>query len=78
MGNPGWRFAEILPYFKKGEHHEGGASAYHGVGGPLHVTDLRYTHALSHAFIAAGVECGKPRQNFLSAGGELTRPYRAP
>jgi choline dehydrogenase len=61
LGNPGWRFAEVLPYFKKGEHHEGGASAYHGVGGPLHVTDLRYTHALSHAFIAAGVECGLRR-----------------
>jgi choline dehydrogenase len=61
LGNPGWRFAEVLPYFKKSEHYEGGASAYHGVGGPLHVTDLRYTHALSHAFLAAGVECGLRR-----------------
>jgi choline dehydrogenase len=58
LGNPGWGFAEVLPYFKKGEHHEGGASAYHGIGGPLNVADLRSRNPLSHAFIAAGVECG--------------------
>ncbi|HEX2277347.1 MAG TPA: choline dehydrogenase [Candidatus Tectomicrobia bacterium] len=58
QGNQGWGFADVLPYFKKSEHHEGGASVYHGVGGPLHVTGLRHTSPLSHAFIAAGVECG--------------------
>jgi choline dehydrogenase len=61
LGNRGWRFADVLPYFKMGEHHEGGASAYHGIGGPLHVADLRYTNPLSHAFIAAGVELGLRR-----------------
>lgn len=58
LGNRGWSFADVLPYFTKGEHHESGASTYHGVGGPLHVADLRYTNPLSHAFIAAGVELG--------------------
>jgi choline dehydrogenase len=61
LGNRGWRFADVLPYFKKGEHHEGGTSAYHGIGGPLHVADLRCTNPLSHAFIAAGIELGLPR-----------------
>jgi choline dehydrogenase len=58
LGNTGWSFADVLPYFKKAEHQERGASAYHGVGGPLNVTDLRCTNPLSHAFIAAGVELG--------------------
>jgi choline dehydrogenase len=58
LGNPGWSFAEVLPYFKKAEHQARGASAYHGVGGPLNVADLRCTNPLSHAFIAAGVELG--------------------
>ncbi len=41
LGNPGWSFADVLPLFKKFEHQERGASAYHGVGGPLNVADLR-------------------------------------
>jgi choline dehydrogenase len=65
LGNPGWSFADVLPYFKKAEHQARGASAYHGVGGPLHIADLRYTNPLSHAFIAAGVECGlRPNDDF--------------
>jgi choline dehydrogenase len=63
LGNLGWRFSDVLPYFMKGEHHEGGASAYHGVGGPLHVANLRHTSPLSHAFLRAGVECGLRRND---------------
>src|SRR5262245_19997817 len=58
LGNPGWRFSDVLPYFTKAEDHEGGASAYHGVGGPLHVANLRWTNPLSQVFLAAGVELG--------------------
>src|SRR5262249_52384880 len=41
LGNPGWGYADVLPYFKKSEDQERGASEYHGAGGPLHVSDLR-------------------------------------
>lgn len=58
QGNTGWSFADVLPYFKKTEHQERGASEYHGVGGPLNVADLRCTNPLSQAFVAAGVELG--------------------
>ncbi|MBA2394848.1 MAG: GMC family oxidoreductase N-terminal domain-containing protein [Ktedonobacteraceae bacterium] len=59
-GNPGWGYADVLPYFKKAEHHEEGASEYHGVDGPLNVTDLKYTNPLTRAFVAACAELGIP------------------
>src|SRR5262245_42662062 len=38
LGNYGWSYAEVLPYFKKSEDFDGGESRYHGVDGPLRVT----------------------------------------
>ena len=60
-GNAGWGFDEVLPYFKRAEHQERGASEYHGVGGPLNVADPRCVNPLSAAFVQAGVERGMPR-----------------
>ena len=39
LGNRGWSYDEVLPYFKRSENHEGGANEYHGVGGPLTVSE---------------------------------------
>jgi choline dehydrogenase len=39
MGNQGWGYDDVLPYFKRSENNTRGADAYHGVGGPLDVTD---------------------------------------
>ena len=61
QGNPGWGYQDVLPFFKKSENQERGASEYHGVSGPLHVSDLRTPNPLSEAFIAAGEEAGYPR-----------------
>lgn len=44
LGNDGWSYADVLPYFKKAEDQGRGASAYHGAGGPLHVMDRPYTN----------------------------------
>jgi choline dehydrogenase-like flavoprotein len=60
-GAAGWGYEEVLPYFKRAEHQERGASAYHGVGGPLNVADQRHVNPLSRAFVEAGVEIGLPR-----------------
>ena len=60
-GNPGWRFDDVLPYFKRAQDQSRGASKYHGVGGPLSVSDLRYTNPLSDVFIRAAEETGFPR-----------------
>jgi choline dehydrogenase len=58
LGNPGWSFSEVLPYFKKAENQERGASGYHGIDGPLNVSDLRTVNPMSRAFVQAGVEIG--------------------
>jgi len=60
-GVPGWSWAELLPYFLKAEDNERGASEWHGVGGPLPVSEERSHNLISHAFVDAGVEAGLPR-----------------
>ncbi len=60
LGNGGWSFDEVLPYFKKAENQERGASEFHGAGGALNVADLRLVNPLSRAFVAAGTELGFP------------------
>ena len=55
LGNAGWGWTDVLPYFKKAEDHDLGESAYHGAGGPQHVTDISaHAHPLCQTFIAAG------------------------
>jgi choline dehydrogenase len=63
LGNPGWGYATVLPYFKKSQHQERGASTYHGTCGPLNVADLRDANPLSSAFVDACVERGLPRND---------------
>jgi choline dehydrogenase len=60
LGNPGWSFAEVLPYFKKSEDNQRGADAYHGVGGPQKVSDLRLRRPIATYFIQAATEVGIP------------------
>ncbi|MGB8401558.1 GMC family oxidoreductase [Bradyrhizobium sp.] len=59
-GNAGWGFDEVLPYFKKAENQQRGADQYHGVGGPLPVSDWRHADPLSEAFVVAAAETGIP------------------
>jgi choline dehydrogenase len=61
-GNPGWAYDDLLPYFKKLEDHAGGASAFHGAGGPVHVSDVSGSvHPLCHNFLDACAAVGIPR-----------------
>jgi choline dehydrogenase len=58
LGNAGWSFAEVLPYFRKSERFEGGASEFHGDCGPIHVSYPRHRAPFSQAFVDACVESG--------------------
>jgi choline dehydrogenase-like flavoprotein len=77
QGNPGWSFAELLPYFKRAEHNERGADALHGQGGPLNVMDLRSPNPLGADFIAAGRQAGhRLNPDFNGPEQEGVGPYQ--
>ncbi len=59
-GCTGWSYAEVLPYFKRSEDNERGESLYHGVGGPLSVSESRSMHPFIDAMLEAAVEAGHP------------------
>ena len=61
MGCDGWSYDDVLPYFKKAENNERGASEYHGGDGPLHVSDQHYLNATSRAFVEAAAQLQLPR-----------------
>jgi choline dehydrogenase len=60
LGNPGWAYDEVLPYFKKSEDNSRGADAFHGIGGPQKVSDLRLRRPIAEHFIQAATEIGIP------------------
>ena len=61
LGNAGWSFTNVLPYFKKSEKQTRIDSEYHGHSGPLCVSDLRTPNPVSRAFVEAAAELGFPR-----------------
>ncbi|HUN96530.1 MAG TPA: choline dehydrogenase [Bradyrhizobium sp.] len=59
-GNAGWGYDDVLPYFRKAEDQQRGGNEFHGVGGPLPVSDWRHADPLSEAFVVAAAESGIP------------------
>jgi choline dehydrogenase len=77
-GIQGWRFHDLLPYFKKSENQSRGADEWHGVGGPLEVSDLPDRHELCDAFIESAAVLGIPRNDdFNGARQEGAGYYQA-
>jgi choline dehydrogenase len=58
LGNQGWGWNDVLPYFKKSENQERGASQFHGAGGPMNVCDLRCVNELTRVFLSGAKEMG--------------------
>ena len=61
LGNRGWSYDDVLPYFRRLEDRSSGADAYRGAGGPLHVADIHERHPICEAFIAGAESIGIPR-----------------
>jgi choline dehydrogenase len=57
-GAPGWSWRDVLPYFLKSEDYEGGASEYHGAGGPMPVTHAPHPNPLTELFVEASSQYG--------------------
>ncbi len=68
MGNQGWSWADVLPYFKKSEDHHRGGNDAHGAGGELRVEGLRANWEVLDAFCDAAVQCGIPRVDDFNTG----------
>jgi choline dehydrogenase len=68
LGNVGWGWDDVLPYFKKGEDQERGESEFHGVGGPLSVSNQRIKLKLLDTFIKATGEFGIPHSLDFNTG----------
>ena len=62
-GATGWGYEDVLPYFKKSESNARGADAFHGVTGPLAVSDQQSPREISSAFIDAGQQLQFPRND---------------
>jgi choline dehydrogenase len=59
LGNPGWGWDDVLPWFKALEDSEHGPSAWRGTGGPLHVSDVSSAvHPLCAVYLKAAQEAG--------------------
>ncbi|HET7881261.1 MAG TPA: GMC family oxidoreductase N-terminal domain-containing protein [Acetobacteraceae bacterium] len=61
LGCEGWDWDSVLPFFKKAEDNERGADEFHGVGGPLRVSDPPHVWPLGRAMVEAAMQAGIPR-----------------
>jgi choline dehydrogenase len=72
LGNRGWSWSGVLPYFKRAEHNTVfGETPHHGVGGPLSVSDLRSPSSLNKVFLAAAAANGLPHIADCNAGEQF-------
>ena len=60
LGNTGWSYQEVLPYFIKSEHNERIRNQYHGQHGPLNVGELRSDNPYQKTFVEAAQQVGYP------------------
>jgi len=77
LGNEGWSFDEVLPYFKSTQHQERGENDFHGINGPLNVTDSCSKPPVHDSFISSAQQAGFPlNDDFNSANQEGVGYYQ--
>ncbi|WP_248916306.1 GMC family oxidoreductase [Pseudomonas moorei] len=60
LGNPGWSYQEVLPFFKRAEHNEDFKDELHGQSGPLNVRFHSSPNPFGETFVEAGLQAGYP------------------
>jgi choline dehydrogenase len=68
LGNAGWGWEDVLPFFIKSEHHVAGADEFHGAGGEWRVETMRLSWEILDAFREAAAELGIPRTDDFNRG----------
>jgi choline dehydrogenase len=69
LGNTGWSFDDVLPYFKRAEHQVRGTDEFHGSGGPLCVSDVE-RHPIAEAFIDSAMALGFERNDDFNGASQ--------
>ena len=72
LGNKGWAYGDVLPYFERSERSERGTAPRRGTSGPLNIADLRDPNPTTVAFLEAGGTSGRPTHE----GRERSRSRR--
>ncbi len=75
LGNRGWFYDDVLPYFRKSETRPDGDPATRGQEGPLHVSDIHERHPLCEAFLKAAEQLGLPRNPDYNSGDQEGAAY---
>ena len=75
LGNRGWGWDEVLPYFRKSEDYEHGEDAFHGSGGPLRVEERRVNWEILDVWREAAAECGIPPIEEFNRGDNFGCSY---
>lgn len=75
LGNRGWSYDEVLPYFRKSETRPGGDIGIRGQDGPLHVSDIHERHPLCEAFFEAAQVQGLPHNPDYNSGNQEGTAY---
>ena len=76
LGNKGWSYDDVLPYFKKSENNEYFQDNYHGKNGPLNVSNIRNENIFSKSFVEAGSSLHKYNSDFNGANQEGVGYYQ--
>ena len=71
LGNTGWSYADVLPFFVKAERNERLHDEFHGRDGPLNVAERPYSNLLSHVFIEAAQQAGIPLNPDFNGAAQL-------
>lgn len=75
LGNRGWSWDEVLPYFKRAERHFGGANEHHGGDGELCVEEPRVRWEILDAWREAAEQCGIPKVDEFNRGDNFGNAY---
>jgi choline dehydrogenase len=75
LGNSGWGWDDVLPYFIKSERNQRGANPFHGADGPLRVSDIGARHELIEAFIEGAGQIGVPRTDDFNGAAQEGAGY---
>jgi choline dehydrogenase len=75
LGNPGWGWSDVLPYFIRSERQIRGASAFHGASGPMTISDHSEPHTLCDAFLAGAAQAGYAVNNDFNGASQEGAGY---